>query len=68
MIEGEIVQGNLSGFSERTVNPSKGGMGHVAGSSLGDSNLFRKISWSWKRTSAGDCRCLKWELLSANVL
>ncbi|KAJ7406184.1 Transcription factor COE1 [Willisornis vidua] len=26
MIEGEMVQGNLFGFSERTVNPSKGGM------------------------------------------
>lgn len=27
MIEGEMVQGNLSGFSERAVNPSEGGMG-----------------------------------------
>jgi len=27
MNEGEMVQGNLSGFSEAAVNPSKGGMG-----------------------------------------
>lgn len=68
MFEGEMVQGNLAGLFENTVSSSKGGMGAVTGSSLEDSNLFQKINWSWKRISAGECRCLKWELLSTNAL
>lgn len=62
------MQGNLADLFESTVSSSKGGTGALTGSSLEDSNLFQKINWSWKRISAGDCRCLKWELLSTNAL
>lgn len=62
------MQGNLSGFSERAVNPSEGGMGARGWKQPGGTVIFSVGSAGPGREHLLVTRCLKWELLSANVL